>query len=301
MTLGSLARVRPAPAPGVRGALALIVITTIAVGVTALLIRSDVSPAAIVGWAVVGGAWTLAVAMLAAGAAAPPKLAQANIRLERDLRAAEGELRSTRQRLVAASDDERRRIEADLHDGAQQRLVALRMRIGMAAEHADAEAPGLVPALDALGADADTAIEELRALVRGIYPALLVDCGLPAALVALGRDAPIPVRVRAARIPRLSATLEAALYFCCAEAVQNAVKHAGPGATAAVTLGATEDELLLEVVDDGRGAFAPRVKPGFGLGGMRDRIGAVGGEVQVTMRRGAGTRIFAVVPRDKSV
>src|SRR6187200_2892242 len=124
MTLGSLARARPVPAPGMRGALTLVVITTIAVGVTALVIRSRLPLEAVGGWALVAGAWTLAVAMLAAGATAPAKVAQTD-KLERELRSAVRELRETRQRLFAASDDERRRIEADLHDGAQQRLVAL--------------------------------------------------------------------------------------------------------------------------------------------------------------------------------
>ena len=169
--------------------------------------------------------------VVAAGGAALMMLE--NARLEADLRATVADLRASRARLASAADAGRREIERNLHDGAQQRLVALRMRL------ADAEAQAasddeLRRSLGELGADTEETIDELRSLARGVYPALLVDHGLASALTSVAGRSPQPVHVETALAGRFAPQIEGAVYFCCLEAIQNAAKHAGAGAVVTV-------------------------------------------------------------------
>ena len=149
-----------------------------------------------------------------------------NERLEADLHASAADLRASRARLARAADAGRREIERDLHDGAQQRLVALRMKLADAEAHAacDDDRQSLVE----LGADTEATLEELRNLARGVYPALLAEHGLARALASVADSAPLPVRVDATALGRLPPEIEATIYFCCLEAIQNTAKHAGP-------------------------------------------------------------------------
>jgi signal transduction histidine kinase len=151
-------------------------------------------------------------------------------------------------------------------------------------------------ALASVGRQMDDVLQELRSLARGIYPSLLHECGLREALRAAARNSPIPVAVRAASIGRYPEDLEVAVYFCCLEALQNVVKHAGPDATTMVTLSRDGPVLLFEVHDSGVGFDPNAARPGNGLINMRDRIEAIGGTLKVTARRGRGTSVRGRVP-----
>jgi two-component sensor histidine kinase len=194
-----------------------------------------------------------------------------NARLEADLRASVADLRASRARLASAADAGRREIERNLHDGAQQRLVAL-------------------------GADTEETIDELRSLAHGVYPAVLVDHGLASALTAVARHSPLPVRVTAAPAGRFAPAIEAAVYFCCLEAIQNAVKHAGERATVAVSVRAHAGRVTFEIRDDGVGFDVHDVHGGYGLTNLHDRVAAVGGDVHVASGLGAGTTVRGDVP-----
>jgi signal transduction histidine kinase len=205
------------------------------------------------------------------------------------------ELRSSRQRLVAAQDEERRRLERNLHDGAQQQLVALAVRLRLARSLAETNAAKAAPVLEQLEAEAADALETLRDLARGIYPAVLADGGLVAALESQARRSPIRVAIQADGIGRYPADLEAAVYFCVLEALQNAAKYAdAPEAT--VRLDEREGNLVFSVSDHGRG-FDPDSTPrGSGLQNMSDRLSALGGGVAVSSRPGAGTTVTGQIP-----
>ena len=169
-------------------------------------------------------------------------------------------LRASRARIVDAGERERRRLERDLHDGAQQRLVALQIRLESARELADdAE---LIKRLDATQRDAEAALEEVRALAHGIYPAELHDLGLAYALRSLALRSPVPIHVADEGVGRASAAIEAAVYFCLREAIQNAAKHAGPGVTVTVTLARRADVIEFAVSDDGVGLARAAVPKG---------------------------------------
>jgi signal transduction histidine kinase len=218
-----------------------------------------------------------------------------NARLEADLRASVADLRASRARLASAADAGRREIERNLHDGAQQRLVALRMRL------ADAEAQvvsddELRRSLSELGADTEETIEELRSLALGVYPAVLVDHGLASALTSVAARAPLPVRVDVGLAGRLAPELEAAVYFCCVEGIQNASKHAGTGATVTVSVRAHAGRVAFEIRDDGVGFDVHDVHGGHGLTNLHDRVAAVGGDVHVASGHGAGTTVRGDVP-----
>jgi signal transduction histidine kinase len=218
-----------------------------------------------------------------------------NARLEADLRASVADLRASRARLASAADAGRREIERNLHDGAQQRLVALRMRL------ADAEAQAvsddaLRRSLGELGADAEETIDELRSLAHGVYPAVLVDHGLPAALTAIARRSPLPVRVETVPPGRFTPAIEAAVYFCCLEAIQNASKHAGAGATVTVSVRAHAGRVIFEIRDDGVGFDVDNVHDGHGLTNLHDRVAAVGGDLHVTSGHRAGSTVRGDVP-----
>ena len=218
-----------------------------------------------------------------------------NARLEADLRATVADLRASRARLASAADAGRREIERNLHDGAQQRLVALRMRL------ADAEAQavsddGLRRSLGELGADAEETIDELRSLAHGVYPAVLVDHGLTAALTSVAVRSPVPVRVESDLAGRAAPQIEAAVYFCCLEAIQNVAKHAGAGATVTVRLTAHAGRVGFDIRDDGVGFDVDEVVRGDGLTNLHDRSAAVGGEVRIVSAPGAGTTVSGDVP-----
>jgi signal transduction histidine kinase len=201
------------------------------------------------------------------------------------------EVRASRARIQAAADDERRRIERDLHDGAQQRLVALRIKLELAAERDG----GAAVALRELGDAVDEAIEEVRSLARGIYPAPLAVRGLVEALRAAARRNSLPTTVLAAGMRRYPRDVESAAYFCCLEALQNASKHAS-GATVAVVDLSDNGSLCVEVRDDGAGFDTAAAAGGVGLTSMRDRLAAVGGDLAITSGPGLGTRIVAKIP-----
>jgi len=205
------------------------------------------------------------------------------------------ELRESRQRLVTAGDEARRRLERNLHDGAQQDLVALAIKLKIAGGvlgDDDAEAREL---LQELQADTAAALENLRTLARGIYPPLLADLGLVAALNAQAGKSPVPVTVRAEGIGRFPQDTEAAIYFCCLEALQNTAKYAR--ATAArISLSAADGALTFAVSDDGAGYDSARTPMGSGLRNMADRLTALGGRLEVRSAPGAGTTVTGQLP-----
>jgi len=206
-----------------------------------------------------------------------------------DLQRTNAELRASRSRLVAAADAERRRIERDLHDGAQQHLVALAVNLRLARDVA-AEDPAAADALlDQLGNDVRDAIGQVRSLAHGIYPPLLVDAGLGEALRAVAARSPQAVTVDG-DVGRHAPDVEAAVYFCCLEALQNAAKHA-PDAAVTVRLWDEGDAVRFEVADDGPGFDVDAVRAGHGFQNMGDRLGAVGGSVAWESVPGQGTRV----------
>jgi signal transduction histidine kinase len=205
------------------------------------------------------------------------------------------ELAGSRARIAAVADRERRKIERDLHDGAQQRLVALRIKMEMVAERLDEEAPESAADIRRLEGDVDSTIDEVRSFARGIYPPLLAERGLSEALRAAGRGSPIPTIVNAREIKRHRPEIEATVYFACMEALQNAVKHA-VGATGVVITLSENPRLRFEVRDDGKGFVVPTAPNGNGLTNLRDRMAAVGGEVEVRSTIGEGTTVSGVVP-----
>src|SRR5215210_5615485 len=215
--------------------------------------------------------------------------------LQNELRATIGELRLSRARVASVADTERRRIERDLHDGCQQRLIALRVKLALAEEIMDGENQLVGELIQEIAADADTALEDLHALVHGIYPSLLTDRGLSEAVKALARTAAVPARVLADGVIRYPADVEAAVYFTCAEALQNCAKHAGPGATARIVLRHESGGLAFEVRDDGSGFDATAAR-GSGLANMEDRLAAVGGRLRVVSAPSCGAAVQGWVP-----
>ncbi len=209
------------------------------------------------------------------------------------------ELRASRSRIVEAAERERRRIERDLHDGAQQRLVAIQIRLDMARELAGTE--DLANQLDATKKDAEAAVEELRSLAHGIYPVVLQELGLAAALRSLARSSPVPIRVTDDDIGRSSDAIEAAIYFVASEAIQNSGKHAGPGAKVAVTLARNEDTIEFIVSDDGAGMPPETDSDGTGIASMRDRIKAVSGHFEIVSAPGQGTSIHGTIHEHEGV
>ena len=267
---------------------------------------------------------TLLQVRLAAALLGPSSSAEAQARAraaEEEARLAEREARSARERAVvltetrsqavAAADAERRRIERDLHDGAQQRLVALGVELGVARRAAERDPAVAVAALDHAHGEVKETLAELRDLVRGIHPAVLSDRGLDAALSALAARTPVPVQVHAhAGLEAADPAAQAAAYFVVAEALTNVAKHAeatsvrveasivdgdvvdGDAAQPARAAGAAR--LRVVVADDGRGGAEP--SPGSGLAGLRGRVAALDGSFDLASPPGAGTRLTVEVP-----
>jgi signal transduction histidine kinase len=204
------------------------------------------------------------------------------------------ELRASRQRLVTAQDEARRRLERNLHDGAQQDLVALAIKLNLLAS-ADGDPTEATQLLTELKADTSSALENLRDLARGIYPPLLADHGLVAALGAQARKSLVPLTIEADGIGRFPEETEAAVYFCCLEALQNTAKYAR-AAAARIELGVTAGSLCFTVTDDGAGYDAARAPLGAGLRNMTDRLAALGGSLQVRSAPGHGTAVTGRLP-----
>jgi signal transduction histidine kinase len=210
------------------------------------------------------------------------------------------ELQASRGRLVAAADEERRRIERNLHDGAQQHLVAIAIKARLVDQVASKDPERAQQLLNQLQHDATAALDDLRALAHGIYPPLLSSSGLAEALSAACRRAPLPASIETDGVGRYPPELESAVYFCCLEALQNAGKYGGYGASARVRVWKDNGDLQFEVADDGSGFDSLKAAGGAGLTNMRDRLGAVGGTITVESAPGAGTRVRGVVPVNES-
>ena len=208
--------------------------------------------------------------------------------------ALEGELRASRARILEAGHAERRRIERDLHDSAQQRLVALRIHLALVGEKLEAEEERQM--LDGLGVEVDQAIEELRDVARGLYPQLVGQLGLAAALAAVARRAAIPVRIIEGGLGRHGEEIETTIYFCCLECLQNAAKHAGRDAAVTIRLGEGNGRIWFSVEDDGAGFDPVKVKRGSGLTNLADRLEAVGGTLEIATGVGRGTRVMGELP-----
>jgi signal transduction histidine kinase len=226
--------------------------------------------------------------------AAQAGLVLRNVRLVEDLRA-------SRQRIVAAQDERAKALERNLHDGAQQQLIALAVKVRIMESLISKDPEKATAIAREVGADAGDALENLRDLARGIYPPLLADKGLVAALEGQARKAAIPTEVLVENVGRYPQDVEAAVYFCTLEALNNVVKYAG-ATRAEVRLAQTNGELTFEVVDDGNGFDPAETGYGTGLQGMADRLDALGGTLEVRSAPGAGTTITGrVVGAEKVV
>ncbi len=222
--------------------------------------------------------------------AAQAGLVLRNVGLKAELLAKLDDIRASRQRLVAAQDEERRRIERNIHDGAQQQLVALAIKLNLTESLVGTDADGERELLAELRKEAVDAVQDLRDLARGIYPPLLAGEGLAAALQAQARKSPVPAEVVADGVGRYPQDVEAVVYFCVLEALQNVAKYAG-ASCARVRLAGAGDALEFEVTDDGAGFELDGKSYGTGLQGMADRLNALGGTLDVRTSPGAGTVI----------
>jgi signal transduction histidine kinase len=205
------------------------------------------------------------------------------------------ELRASRQRLVAAQDEERRKIERNIHDGAQQQLVALALKQGLVARLIDRDGEKAKSLIEDLQRETAEALADLRDLARGIYPPLLADQGLPAALEAQARKSVVTTVVESDGIARYPQEIESAVYFCCLEALQNVAKYAS-ASNARIRLVESDAGLLFEVSDDGLGFDPSAIGYGTGLQGMADRMDALGGSIDVRSGLGEGTTVTGRIP-----
>jgi signal transduction histidine kinase len=204
-------------------------------------------------------------------------------------------LAESRATSVAAKDSERRKLERDLHDGAQQRLVALRVHLALAAAQLEDEDSERAEMIRALGDAIDAAIDEVRSFARGVYPSLLAQTGLGEALRTVGRAAALPTIVHADGLSRYPPELETTVYFSCSEALQNALKHARGATGVTISLSAGR-ELHFEVRDDGAGFDVQATPVGTGLSNLRDRLASVGGTMTIRSTPGRGTSIEGSIP-----
>jgi signal transduction histidine kinase len=222
-------------------------------------------------------------------------MALENQRLETQLRSSLRELRASRSRIMSAADRERRRIERDLHDGAQQRLVGLGIQLELVGDLVEADPSKAARRLRELARDVDDAVDEVRSLAHGLVPPLLVERGLLDALREVAAASPLKATVEPAELGRYGGEIESAVYFCCLEALQNAAKHAAGASSVSITLW-QDEELRFEVRDDGAGLPDRAYQRGAGLTNMRDRIGAVGGRLTIESVPGEGTCVAGTAP-----
>jgi signal transduction histidine kinase len=215
-----------------------------------------------------------------------------NVRLIEDLR-------ESRRRIVSAQDERARKLERDIHDGAQQQLVALSVKLRLAEGLAERHPSKVRALLGELQAQTTETLEDLRDLARGIYPPLLADQGLSAALEAQARRSPVSVTVQPDGIGRYRPDVEAAVYFCCLEALNNVAKYA-EASSVEIRLTQADGELRFEVADDGRGFDPSGAVHGTGLQGMADRLDAIGGAFEVRSAPGRGTTISGTVPSEEA-
>jgi signal transduction histidine kinase len=209
-------------------------------------------------------------------------------------RSLDRELQQTRVRLLDASDRERLRVQRDLHDSAQQRLISVRIRLGLlasAAASADER-----ERLEQLGQELDAALADIRSVTRAGSPELLARFGVPSCLRSAASTSTVPVRIEAVGFGRLDPQIEQSVYYCCLEALQNVIKHAGPNAVARIRLRRTSDNVTFEVEDSGRGFDPARVERGEGLTNLTDRLAVMRGRLSIDSRPGMGTRIFGEIP-----
>jgi signal transduction histidine kinase len=226
----------------------------------------------------------------AAGVAAG--MAIANERLRAEVRAQLEEVRASRRRIVEAGDAARKRVERDLHDGAQQRLVGLSLGLRMLEDRCR-DVPGVADDVEALQTELRAALKELRELARGLHPQILTEEGLGAAVESLADRSAVPVRVTIDHEERLPAPVEATAYFVVAEALTNVSKYAG-ASSAAVAIARSNGSLLVDVTDDGAGGAT--IGGGSGLLGLEDRVAALGGTITIVSPVGEGTRLHAEIP-----
>jgi signal transduction histidine kinase len=234
---------------------------------------------------------------LVADLAAQAGLVLRNVRLTEELRARLDDLRAAQKRLVTAQDQERRRLERNIHDGAQQQLVALAVKARLARTLTERDPTKASEMLTQIEAETQTALEDLRDLARGIYPPLLADKGLVVALEAQARKSPLPVTVTVAGdgLARYPQEVEAAIYFSCLEALQNVAKYAA-ASHAVVRLREADGHLAVEIEDDGRGFDPASTGYGSGLQGIADRLAALGGTLTVRSGPGRGTTLLCRLP-----
>jgi signal transduction histidine kinase len=249
-----------------------------------------------------GETMTPAETELLTGLASQAGLVLSNVRLTAELRSRldeiarrSEELRASRQRIVTTQDTERRRLERNIHDGAQQHLVALAVKLRLANGLVAKDTSRAAAMLGELRDEVDEAIETLSSLALGIYPPVLEERGIAAALESQARVGATPVTIAADGVDRQPIETEAAVYFCCLEAIQNAAKYARASAVE-VVLGHEAANLTFEIRDDGVGFDADATARGSGLQGMADRLAALGGSVEVTSRPGEGTIVRGRVP-----
>jgi signal transduction histidine kinase len=212
------------------------------------------------------------------------------------LRRRNAELQGSRARIVAAGDAERRRLERNLHDGAQQHLTGLSVKLQLVAGLVDTDADAARRVVAEVQAELDEAKDQLRALAHGLFPPLLTIGGLRDALPAVAARTQLAATVELNGVGRYEPDTEAAVYFCCVEALQNAGKHAGPPARATVRVWEDGGELRFTVADDGPGFTPSGATGGHGLVNMTDRVGAVGGELTIRSAPGRGTSVEGRVP-----
>ena len=225
--------------------------------------------------------------------AAAASMALEHSRLQAEVQAQLEQVRASRARIVEAGDAERRRLERDLHDGAQQRLVTLSLALGMARDRAAGADPELGALIESASKEAKEALTELRELARGIHPAVLTETGLAGAIQALAERSPVATTITAVPDGRFPAAIEATAYFVVCEALANVAKHARAGG-AQVTIRRRPGRLVVEVSDDEAGGA--RAERGSGLRGLADRVASAGGVLRIDSPPGCGTRLEADIP-----
>jgi signal transduction histidine kinase len=223
--------------------------------------------------------------------AAATRLTLENARLQAEVRAQLAEVRASRARILAAGDEERKRLERNLHDGAQQRLLATRLALQMAKGARGDEAASAI--IDDADAELQGALEDIRTLARGLHPAILADEGLAAALATLAQRSPVPVEIACVPPERLPGEVETAAYYLVAEALANAAKHAH-ASQFRIAVRSERNHAVVLIDDDGCGGAT--ILPGGGLAGLRDRVDAIGGRLRVESQAGAGTHLRAEFP-----